>query len=126
VDAECRTVAAYHDSCSSLREMNVSAEPRALLSSVRGLTLCELQEPQSCCGFGGFFSVKYPEISGRMADDKLNDAKAQKAAMIVGGDLGCLMHLAGRLRRRGDALSVRHAAELLAGMTDEPALGETK
>ncbi len=125
VDAECRAVAAYHDSCSSLREMNVSSEPRTLLSSVRGLTLRELQEPQTCCGFGGFFSVKYPEISGRMADDKLGDAKAQEAAMILGGDLGCLLHLAGRLRRRGDGTSVRHAAELLANMSAEPAIGET-
>jgi L-lactate dehydrogenase complex protein LldE len=125
VEAEYHGVAAYHDSCSSLREMNVSREPRALLSSVRGLTLRDLHEAESCCGFGGFFSVKYPEISGRMGDDKLLDAKAQKADMIIGGDLGCLLHLAGRLKRRGDATAVRHAAELLANMTNEPALGGT-
>ena len=125
VEAECRSRAAYHDSCSSLREMNISAEPRTLLASVRGLTLCELDEPQTCCGFGGFFSVKYPEISGRMADDKIADAKAQGAETIVGGDLGCLLHLAGRLKRRGDATSVRHAAELLANMTSEPAIGDS-
>jgi L-lactate dehydrogenase complex protein LldE len=126
VEAECHSRIAYHDSCSSLREMNVSSEPRALLSSVHGLTLCELNEPQTCCGFGGFFSVKYPEISGRMADDKIGDAKSQKAEMIVGGDLGCLLHLAGRLKRRGEATSVRHAAELLADMAGEPAIGDPK
>jgi L-lactate dehydrogenase complex protein LldE len=125
VEAACNGIAAYHDSCSSLREMNVSSEPRALLSSVDGLSLRDLQEPQTCCGFGGFFSVKYPEISGRMADDKLLDAKSQRVDMIVGGDLGCLLHLAGRLKRRGETTEVRHAAELLANMTNEPALGDT-
>jgi L-lactate dehydrogenase complex protein LldE len=124
VVARCPAVAVYHDSCSSLREMNVSAEPRTLLSSVGGLTLRDLQEPQTCCGFGGFFSVKYPEISGRMADDKIGDAKSQKAEMILGGDLGCLLHLAGRLKRRGDPTPVRHAAEVLADMGAGPALGE--
>jgi L-lactate dehydrogenase complex protein LldE len=124
VDAECRAIAAYHDSCSSVREMKISAEPRALLASVRGLEIRDLKGPEACCGFGGFFSVKYPEISGRMADDKLADAKATGARLIVGGDLGCLLQLAGRLQRKGEKIAVRHAAELLAGMIDGPALGE--
>jgi len=126
VEAEYHGIAVYHDSCSSLREMNVSSEPRSLLSSVSGLIVRDFQEAQTCCGFGGFFSVKYPEISGRMADDKLLDAKKQEVDMIVGGDLGCLLHLAGRLKRRGDGIAVRHAAELLANMANEPALGDTK
>ena len=126
VDAECRGFAAYHDSCSSLRENGVSAEPRQLLKSVRGLSVCEMRDREVCCGFGGLFSVKFPEISARMADDKIADAKNSGARTIVGGDLGCLLHLAGRIARRGDHLRVRHAAEVLAGMADAPAIGEDK
>ncbi len=114
----------YHDSCSSLREMGVKNEPRALLASVDGLTLNELADSQTCCGFGGLFSVKYPEISERMADDKVADAGATGAATLLGGDLGCLLHLAGRMKRQGISLEVRHVAEVLADMGGEPALGE--
>jgi len=124
VAAECRSGVAYHDSCSSLREMGVKDEPRRLLSSVDGLRLCELKEPQVCCGFGGFFSVKYPDVSARMADDKIADAVATGAEMLVGGDLGCLLHLSGRMARRGDRIAVRHAAEVMAGFSAEPAIGE--
>ncbi|HEY4264601.1 MAG TPA: (Fe-S)-binding protein [Micropepsaceae bacterium] len=126
VAAACNGRAAYHDSCSSLREMNVSGEPRLLLQSVDGLSVRDLAEKETCCGFGGFFSVKYPEVSARMADDKIADAKATGAQMILAGDLGCLLHLAGRLSRKGEALHVRHAAEVLAGMTDGPAIGEAE
>jgi len=115
VEARCAKRVCLHDSCSSLREMGVRAEPRSLLSSVDGLELRELADPEICCGFGGLFSVKYPDISERMADDKLADAIATGASMLVGGDLGCLLHLAGRARRKGLALEVRHAAEILAG-----------
>lgn len=124
VTAECRAKVAYHDSCSSLREMGVKDEPRQLLSSVNGLTLGEIKEPQVCCGFGGFFSVKYPDVSARMADDKIADAVGTGADMLVGGDLGCLLHLSGRLARRGETLAVRHAAEVMAGFASEPAIGE--
>lgn len=117
--------ACYHDSCSSLREMGVKAEPRTLLGTVDGLSIAELSDPQACCGFGGLFSVKYPEISERMADDKIADACATGADALIGGDLGCLLHLKGRMARQGRTLEVRHAAEVLAGMTGEPALGET-
>jgi L-lactate dehydrogenase complex protein LldE len=115
----------YHDSCSSLREMGVKPEPRELLAGVEGLSLHELKEQQVCCGFGGLFSVKYPEISERMADDKIADAKGTGADTLTGGDLGCLLHLAGRMERDGKSLRVRHVAEILAGMGDEPALGES-
>ena len=124
VTASCKADAAYHDSCSSLREMGVGAEPRLLLSSVEGLTLRDMAEKETCCGFGGFFSVKYPEISARLADDKIADAKARGADTILAGDLGCLMHLAGRLSRKNEALAVRHAAEVLADMGSLPPIGE--
>lgn len=124
VTARCPAKASYHDSCSSLREMNVKVEPRQLLQSVDGFALSELSDGQVCCGFGGLFSVKYPEISERMADDKLADAEKAGAELLVGGDLGCLLHLAGRAERQGKALRIRHVAEVLADMGDTPALGE--
>jgi L-lactate dehydrogenase complex protein LldE len=124
VTAKCPAKAGYHDSCSSLREMGVKSEPRQLLQSVEGFTLSELSDGQVCCGFGGLFSVKYPEISERMADDKLADAEKAGADLLVGGDLGCLLHLAGRAEREGKTLRVRHVAEVLADMSDTPALGE--
>jgi L-lactate dehydrogenase complex protein LldE len=122
--AKCAAKVCYHDSCSSLREMGVKDEPRALLNVVDGLTLAEMKDAQICCGFGGLFSVKYPEISERMADDKIADVLASGADTLVAGDLGCLLHLAGRAEKTGKTLRVRHAAEILAGMGDEPALGE--
>ncbi len=124
VAAACGARICYHDSCSSLREMKVRNEPRQLLAGVDGLDLSELKESQVCCGFGGLFSVKYPEISERMADDKLADAAATGAEMLVGGDLGCLLHLAGRAARSGVRLRMRHVAEILAGEPSAPALNE--
>ena len=124
VKAACATRACYHDSCSSLREMHVKAEPRQLLATVDGFELVELSDGAVCCGFGGLFSIKYPEISERMADDKIADAQKTGAVTLVGGDLGCLLHLAGRMERQGKTLRVRHVAEVLAGMGGEPALGE--
>lgn len=124
VEAHCSANACYHDSCSSLREMGVSDEPRRMLARVDGLALHELKDPQVCCGFGGLFSVKYPEISERMADDKIADAEASGADLLLGADLGCLLHLSGRIAREGKTLRARHVAEVLAGMTDGPAIGE--
>lgn len=126
VDAKCAGTICYHDFCSSLREMNMKAEPRQLLGSVAGLTLSEIKEPDICCGFGGLFSVKYPAISERMADDKIAGAEETGADTLVGPDLGCLLHLAGRMERQGKTMRVRHAAEILAGMADTPALGESE
>jgi L-lactate dehydrogenase complex protein LldE len=125
VTARCPATAAYHDSCSSFREMNVDEEPRQLLASVSGLNVVDIPDTEVCCGFGGFFSVKYPDISARMADDKIDNAKRTGAEMLIGGDLGCLLHLAGRLSRRGENLSVRHAAEVLADMATTPPIGES-
>jgi L-lactate dehydrogenase complex protein LldE len=110
----------YHDSCSSLREMGVKEQPRKLLHSLGGMEICELKEAQVCCGFGGLFAVKYPEISERMADDKIADAVASGAKTLTGGDLGCLLHLAGRMKRRGIEMDVRHAAEILVGDISPP------
>ena len=113
----------YHDSCSALRELRIKQEPRRLLASIEAVELRELKEPEVCCGFGGLFSVKYPEISERMADDKIADAQATGADLITSADLGCLLHLAGRVARRGLPLRVRHITEILAGETDMPAMG---
>jgi len=124
VSAQFAHKVCYHDSCSSLREMGVKDQPRTLLSSIDGLSITELPDAQTCCGFGGLFSVKYPEISERMADDKVVSATASGASMLIGGDLGCLLHLAGRMKRQGVSMQVRHAAEVLADMGGEPALGE--
>jgi L-lactate dehydrogenase complex protein LldE len=116
---------AYHDSCAGLRELGVRAQPRALLSGIAGLTVKELAEPDVCCGFGGTFCVKYPEISTRMVSDKVADITATGATTLLAGDMGCLMNMAGRLSREGSAINVRHVAEVLAGMTSAtPAIGK--
>ncbi len=117
----------YHDSCAGLREMGVKGQPRNLLAGIKGLELTELDDAESCCGFGGLFSVKYPDISEKIVDDKVNAIERTGADVLLGGDLGCLMNVAGRLQRRGSNVKVRHVAEVLAGMTDEIApIGEAK
>jgi L-lactate dehydrogenase complex protein LldE len=127
VDAAYEGVATYHDSCSGLRELGVKAQPRRLLATVRGLRLKEMAEPEVCCGFGGTFCVKYPAISTRMVADKTRDITATGADMLLAGDLGCLLNMAGRLKREGSAVKSRHIAEVLAGMTDEvPPIGEPR
>jgi L-lactate dehydrogenase complex protein LldE len=115
----------YHDSCSGLRELGVKAQPRALLSSVTGLELVEMADPEVCCGFGGTFCVKYPEISTRMVSDKAADIRETGADTVLAGDMGCLLNIAGRLKREGSPVRVRHVAEVLAGMTETvPPIGE--
>ena len=121
VDARCDAVATYHDACSGLREMGVKRQPRQLLASVQGLALREMADPEVCCGFGGTFCVKYPDISTRMVSDKARDVTATGADLLLSGDLGCLLNMAGRLSREGSPVAVRHVAEVLAGMTDEVA-----
>jgi L-lactate dehydrogenase complex protein LldE len=117
--------ATYHDSCSGLREMGVKAQPRALLRGVAGLTVTEMKDPEICCGFGGTFCVKYPEISTRMVTDKTHDITATGADTLLAGDMGCLLNMAGRLKREGSAVRVRHVAEILAGLTHEaPPIGD--
>lgn len=116
---------AYHDSCSSLREMGAKAQPRALLGA-RGVTVEEHSAVEDCCGFGGLFCVKYPEISEKMVDRKLDSLAATGADTVLAGDLGCLMNMAGRASRRGMELKFRHVAEVLAGDADTPAIGEAE
>jgi L-lactate dehydrogenase complex protein LldE len=106
----------YHDSCAGLRELGVKAQPRALLGKVPGLSLAEMPECESCCGFGGTFSVKFGAVSTRLADDKCRHVEAAGADAVVLGDLGCMLNIEGRLRRRGHAATqVLHVAEVLAG-----------
>jgi len=124
-DASYPGTVTYHDSCSGLREMGIKAQPRQLLAGVAGLTLTEMQEPEVCCGFGGTFCVKYPDISVRMVSDKTRDITATGADTLLAGDLGCLLNMAGRLKREGSRVQVRHIAEVLAGMTnDVPPIGD--
>ena len=114
----------YHDSCAGLRELSVQQQPRQLLQEQCGAQVQELSQNTVCCGFGGTFCARMPEISGKMADDKLDDAVASGATIIAGGDLGCLLHLAGRARRRGVDLEFRHVAELLVGEPRGPGIGD--
>jgi L-lactate dehydrogenase complex protein LldE len=123
VDASLETTATYHDSCSGLRELGVRIQPRRLLGSVRGLTLKEMRDPDVCCGFGGTFCVKYPEISNAIVEKKAANVAATGASLLIAGDLGCLMNMAGKLQREGKPVEVRHVAEVLAGMTAEPGIG---
>jgi L-lactate dehydrogenase complex protein LldE len=110
----------YHDSCSGLRELGVKAQPRALMAKLNGLTLHEMDGAEQCCGFGGTFSVKFPEISCAIADKKCASLTATGAKTLVGGDLGCLLHLEGRMRATGDQeTQVLHIAELLTGRGQE-------
>jgi L-lactate dehydrogenase complex protein LldE len=125
--AHLDAVATYHDSCSGLRELGIKEQPRRLLAGVAGLTLKEMAEPEICCGFGGTFCVKYPEISVRMVSDKAADIAASGADTLLAGDLGCLLNMAGRLKRLDSTVKVRHVAEVLAGMTnDVPPIGDTR
>jgi L-lactate dehydrogenase complex protein LldE len=106
----------YHDACAGLREMGVKAQPRALLGAMPGVELVEMAECETCCGFGGTFSIKFGEISARLADNKCGHIEASGADAVVLGDLGCMLNIEGRLRRRGDAKTrVLHVAEVLAG-----------
>ena len=114
----------YHDSCSGLRELGIHGQPRRLLASVDGLRLCEMKTPDVCCGFGGTFCVKYPEISNAMVREKTADIVASGADTLLAGDLGCLMNMAGKLQREGRAVRVRHVAEVLADMGELAAIGE--
>jgi L-lactate dehydrogenase complex protein LldE len=123
IEARYDGVATYHDACSGLRELQVKDDPRRLLAGVAGLSLKEMAAPEVCCGFGGTFCVKYPAISDRMVSDKAADIEATGADTLLAGDMGCLLNMAGKLSRRGARVRVRHVAEVLAGITDEPPLG---
>ena len=116
-------IATYHDSCSGLRGLGIKGQPRQLLAGVKGLTLREMTDSEVCCGFGGTFCVGYPEISVKMVDDKIRNILATGADTLIGGDLGCLMNIAGRLSRIGSPIRVYHVAEVLAGTADRSGIG---
>jgi L-lactate dehydrogenase complex protein LldE len=116
----------YHDSCSGLRELGIREQPRTLLSSIEGLKLVEMKDPDVCCGFGGTFCVKYSDISNAIVSNKAANIDAAGAATVLAGDLGCLMNMAGKLKREGSAVEARHVAEVLAGMDETPPIGGWK
>ncbi len=116
----------YHDSCSGLRELSIHDQPRRLLGTVDGLHLRELPDANVCCGFGGTFCIKYADISDRMVETKIQQVIETGAETLLAGDLGCLMNMAGKLQRQGAGIRVRHVAEVLAGLTDKPAIGEAR
>jgi len=124
VAARLEATATYHDSCSGLRELGVRDQPRRLLATVEGLRLAEMRDADVCCGFGGTFCVKYPEISNAIVGKKAAAIVATGADLLLAGDLGCLLNIAGKLSRRGSNMEVRHVAEVLADMTtDVPPIG---
>lgn len=116
--------ATYHDSCSGLRELGIKAQPRRLLKNIDGLELAPLAGDETCCGFGGTFCVKYPAISNAIVGEKADAIDATGADLLLAGDLGCLMNMAGKLNRKGSKVRAYHAIELIAGMGDGPAIGE--
>jgi L-lactate dehydrogenase complex protein LldE len=123
VDATFQGRVTYHDSCSGLRELGIKQQPRQLLNSVKGVQLAEMADCEVCCGFGGTFSIKYPDISNAMVEKKAANAAAAEPALLLAGDLGCLMNIAGKLKREGRTLAVRHVAEVLAGELSSPPVG---
>lgn len=123
VDASFDGAVTYHDSCSGLRELKIKTQPRQLLGTVKGLTMVEMNESEVCCGFGGTFAVKYGEISNSIVEKKTGNITESGAPTLLAGDLGCLMNMSGKLAREGKAIEVRHVAEVLAGMTDDPPIG---
>src|SRR6516225_3727312 len=120
VNARYDGVVGYHDSCAGLRELGVKKQPRRLLKSVEGLTIVELPEAETCCGFGGLFATKYGELSNAIVARKAADIGAAKVDTVLASDLGCLMNIAGKLQREGSAIKARHVAEVLAGMAISP------
>jgi L-lactate dehydrogenase complex protein LldE len=116
--------ATYHDSCSGLRELGVHDQPRRLLAAIDGLEMRPLEGDNVCCGFGGTFCVKYPAISNAIVEEKAEAIERTGADLLLAGDLGCLMNMAGKLNRRGSKVRCFHTAEVLAGIGDGRAIGE--
>ena len=114
VGATLHGKATYHDSCAGLRECRIKEEPRKLLSRVKGLELLEMNDVETCCGFGGSFAVKFESISVAMADQKVNNALATGADYIISTDLSCLMHLDGYIKHKGHPIRTMHIADVLA------------
>lgn len=115
VGAHCNGCATYHPSCHGLRNLDLREQARTLLTNVEGLQIVELPEAEECCGFGGLFAVKMSDISGVMLNRKLNHVESTDADVLIGGDVSCLMHMAGGLQKRGSNIQVKHIAEVLGG-----------
>jgi L-lactate dehydrogenase complex protein LldE len=113
-DARLAGKATYHDSCAALRECKIKTEPRRLLSFVKGLELVEMNDVETCCGFGGSFAVKFESISIAMADQKVNHALQTGAEYLISTDLSCLMHLDGYIRHKNLPLKTLHIADVLS------------
>ena len=114
VGAKLEGTATYHDACSALRELNIKSTPRTLLSKVKGLELREMNDTETCCGFGGTFSVKFEPIAVGMAEQKIINAEATKAEYLISTDASCLMHLDGYLKKQGKPIKTMHLADVLA------------
>ncbi len=114
VGATLNGKATYHDSCAGLRECKIKQEPRKLLSNVKGLEIIEMNDVETCCGFGGTFAVKFEAISIAMAEQKVTNAVATGAEYIISTDLSCLMHIDGYIRHKGINLKAMHIADVLA------------
>lgn len=122
----------YHDSCAGLRELNIKNQPRELLKRCANVTVNEMRDTDVCCGFGGTFCVKFPEVSNKMVSDKINNARDVNAKLLLGGDLSCLLNIAGKIHRQQSEngalkkIQVRHIVEVLADDMDTPAIGESE
>jgi L-lactate dehydrogenase complex protein LldE len=124
-DRKSKDKITYHDACSGLRELQIKNQPRYLLNAIEGVKLCEQQDAEVCCGFGGTFCVKYPDISNKMVSDKIKNIQATNADIVTAGDLGCLLNIAGKLKREQSPMRVFHIAEVLAGQTEgKPGIGD--
>lgn len=113
-NASLAATATYHDSCAALRECNIKQEPRILLNNVKGLQLIEMNDVETCCGFGGSFAVKFEPISIAMADQKVTNAVETKAEYIISTDMSCLMHIDGYAKHKKAGIKVLHLADVLA------------
>jgi L-lactate dehydrogenase complex protein LldE len=114
VGATLEGLATYHDSCAALRECGIKQEPRQLLRKVKGLQLTEMNDVETCCGFGGTFAVKFESISAAMADQKINNAMATKAQYLISTDMSCLMHIDGYAKHKHQNIKSMHLADVLA------------
>jgi L-lactate dehydrogenase complex protein LldE len=115
----------YHDSCSGLRELGIKTQPRALLKSIPGIELVEMADSETCCGFGGTFSIKYPDLSNAIVGKKTESIAGATPDLVLAGDLGCLMNMAGKLSREGRPIAARHVAEVLADELSDPPIGKS-
>jgi len=124
VEATLDASVTYHDACSGFHELGIREQPRRLLSSVSGLELQEMEQPDQCCGFGGLFCIKYPQVSNRIAEAKIEAIRATGADYVVAGDVGCMMQIEGKLHRLGETKTrVMHVAEILTGKLDDTPAG---